>query len=269
MPIQDVVQDGSVLHLPTPYYLFRLATGTDHLHFGFFQRDDEPVGDAQERMMELNLFFRPAGALRVLDVGTGLGATARRLVREGCKVTSLSPDAPLVEYARRRSQREIESGLLELFVSTFEDFHSPHAFDWVLFQESFQYLPNPGAALRKAWDHLAPGGRLHVADQFLTRALPRDVARFHWLDGFLEEARRTGFRARSVCDVTRAALPSTRRMLAELAARSAELVARHERARPEIAGDVHDMLTCGRIELDASESGDLRYCLIALDKPPG
>ena len=106
-----------------------------------------------------------------------------------------------------------------------------------------------------------------MADQFLTEDLPRAQVRFHWLAGFRAEAERAGFVLRSASDVTRAALPSTQRMLEELARRAPELEARFSRERPGIARDLQDMLTCGRAELAAIESGHLRYVLHSFDRP--
>lgn len=155
-----------VLSLPAPYYLFRLLTGSDHMHFGWFRSTDEHPGTAQENMMELNMFFRPARLERVLDVGAGLGATARWLSRRGIAVTSISPDAPLIEYARLAAAGDQVPHAVQFHVSPFESFQWTGSFDWVLFQESFQYFDDVEATIARAHAALRPGGRLHIGDQF-------------------------------------------------------------------------------------------------------
>lgn len=256
-----------ILALPAPYYLFRLLTGSDHLHFGWFRADDEDPGSAQENMMQLNLFFRPTVLRRALDVGAGLGATARQLSRLGCAVTSISPDAPLIAYARAAAAGDGVPHPVDFQAVGFEAFQWREPFDWVLFQESFQYFPWVKETLAKAHAALRPGGRLHIGDQFLHVDLPREQARFHHLPQVLQAAADLGFRLRTRCDVSRAALCTTRRLLEVLEQRAPAMVAEHAARKPEIRGDIDDMLRCGRLELDAFEGGDLSYQLLTFDRP--
>lgn len=255
-----------ILALPNPYYLFRLLTGSDHLHFGWFRSDDEDPGSAQENMMWLNLFFRPEPLRTVLDIGAGLGATARELSRLGAKVTSISPDAPLIEYARQAAAADSVPHPVDFRVTGFESFELTAPYDWVLFQESFQYFPWIRETLAKAHAALRPGGRLHIGDQFLHVDLPREQVRFHYLPRVLQHARELGFELRSQCDVSRAARCMTRRVLEVLKQRRDELVRAHGAARPGIQQDVDDMLRCGRLELEAFEGGALSYVLLTFDR---
>jgi SAM-dependent methyltransferase len=256
-----------ILALPTPYYLFRLLTDSDHMHFGWFRTDDEAPGAAQENMMQLNLFFRPSRLQRVLDIGAGLGATARELSRHGAAVTAISPDAPLIAYAKRAAAQDRVPHAVDFQATGFEGFQWQEPFDWVLFQESFQYFPWLAETLAKAHAALRPGGRLHIGDQFLHVDLPREQARFHHLPRVLAEARRLGFVLRTQCDVTRAASCMTRSLLGALDRRGPGLIAAHAAKKPEIERDVADMLRCGRLELSAFDGGELSYQLLVFDRP--
>jgi len=258
-----------VLSLPVPYYLFRLLTGSDHMHFGWFRGDEELPGDAQQNMMELNLFFRPLRLERALDVGAGLGATARWLSRRGIAVTSISPDAPLVEYARRAAADDHVAHPVDFQVAPFETFQWTGSYDWVLFQESFQYFDDVRATLARAHRALRPGGRLHLGDQFLHVDLPRAQGRFHYLPRVLETCQELGFERHTQCDVSRGAYRMTGRCLEVLRARRDELIAAHSARRPEIQKDVDDMLQCGTLEYDAYRQGYLSYQLLAFDKVRG
>lgn len=255
-----------ILALPTPYYLFRLLTGSDHLHFGWFRSDDEDPGAAQENMMWLNLFFRPTRLERVLDIGAGLGATAREIARLGAAVTSISPDAPLIDYAKQAAAGDQVPHAVDFRATGFEHFELGEPYDWVLFQESFQYFPWVKETLQKAHAALRPGGRLHIGDQFLHVDLPREQARFHYLPRVLEHARELGLELRSQCDVSRAARCMTRRLLEVLEQRGDDLVREHAARKPTIRQDVDDMLRCGRLELDAFEGGAMSYVLLSFDK---
>lgn len=256
----------AILALPAPYYLFRLLTGSDHMHFGWFRHDAEDPGAAQDNMMQLNLFFRPDRGNRVLDIGAGLGATARELARQGYAVTSISPDVPLIEYARQAASSDPVQHRVDFRAEGFETFALGEPFDWVMFQESFQYFPYVRETLQKAWQALRPGGRLHIGDQFLRLDLPREQARFHYLPQVLQFAHEVGFELRTSCDVTRAAGCTTRRLLQVLAQKKDALIAEHQAQKPSIAQDVHDMLTCGGHELDAFDGGQLRYMLLCFDR---
>ncbi len=258
-----------VFTLPAPYYLFRLLTGSDHMHFGWFRSMDEHPGLAQENMMELNLFFRPAKAERVLDVGAGLGATARWLSKRGIRVTSISPDAPLIEYARLAAKADDVPHPVEFHVSPFETFQWRGSFDWVLFQESFQYFEDPRATIERAAKALRYGGRLHIGDQFLHVDVPRAQGRFHFLPRVLQAAKDLGFELHTSCDVSRAAYRMTGRCLEILRERAAEWTAAHSARRPEIGKDIADMLNCGTLEYDAWRAGYLSYQLLTFDKVAG
>jgi SAM-dependent methyltransferase len=255
-----------VFTLPAPYYLFRLLTGSDHMHFGWFRTDDEDPGAAQENMMELNLFFRPGKLETALDVGAGLGATARWLSRRDVAVTSISPDAPLVEYARLAAAEDDVRHAVDFQVCKFEEFEPPRQYDWVLFQESFQYFDDPADTLRRAHAALRPGGRLHIGDQFLHVDVPREQGRFHYLPRVLNTARELGLELRTKCDVSRAAYRMTGRCLEVLREHKDEWIAAHEGKVASIRQDIDDMLNCGTLEWDAYVDGHLSYELMAFER---
>jgi len=255
-----------VLSLPAPYYLFRLLSGSDHMHFGWFRTDDEDPGQAQENMMELNLFFRPGRLETALDVGAGLGATARWLSRRGVAVTSISPNAPLVEYARLAAATDDVPHKVDFQVCKFEEFQPSRQFDWVLFQESFQYFVDVLDTLERAREAVRIGGRLHIGDQFLHVDLPRERARFHYQPTVLRIAKELGFEMRTRCDVSRAAYRMTGRCLEVLRERKDEWITMHEAQVPSIRQDIDDMLNCGTLEWDAYIDGHLTYELMAFER---
>src|SRR5581483_12368105 len=73
-----------------------------HLHYGFFEREDEPIGAAQERASARIFSELPPPPARILDVGSGLGANLARLLELGYDATGITPDANQVGMIRAR-----------------------------------------------------------------------------------------------------------------------------------------------------------------------
>jgi 2-polyprenyl-3-methyl-5-hydroxy-6-metoxy-1,4-benzoquinol methylase len=91
---------------------------------------------------------------RLLDVGAGQGWFAR-LAREQCDVTGIEPD----DAARAIAQ---DNGVA-LRVGFFPDCLTPQErFDAIVFNDSLEHLPDPGAMLGAARAHLQPGGLVVV-----------------------------------------------------------------------------------------------------------
>jgi len=102
---------------------------------------------------------RPIGPSdRVLDLGCGTGIVAR-LLRErlggAARITGLDVSPPMIAKARSLAP-ELDWREGNAMALPFAD----HAFDLVLSQQMFQFVPDRAAALREARRVLAPGGRL-------------------------------------------------------------------------------------------------------------
>ncbi len=151
--------------------------GVEHLHYGLFERDDEPLPAAQERSTELLLSRLPPPPARILEAGIGLGTTLARLTRLGYDAFGVTPDEKQVAMARER-----HAGV-ELACAKFEE--TTGAYDVIVFQESSQYI-DAEALFAKAAE-LAP--RVIVLDEFALR----DEGVLHRLDAFLDAAARHGF----------------------------------------------------------------------------
>ncbi len=151
--------------------------GVEHLHYGLFERDDEPISAAQERSTELLLSRLPPPPARILEAGIGLGTTLARLIRLGYDVTGITPDEKQIVMARARH------GDLPVACSRFEEMSG--AFDLIVFQESSQYIDSEALFAKAA--EMAP--RVIVLDEFALR----DEGVLHRLDAFLAAAARFGF----------------------------------------------------------------------------
>jgi hypothetical protein len=156
-----------------------------YLHYGLFEREDEPIADAQERSTELLLSRLPPPPARLLDAGAGLGTTFRRLTSLGYDVDGITPDAQQAAIAGAHAAR-------------FEEWDAA-PYDAIVFQESSQYIDSDALFARAR----ALASRVLVLDEFSMGEGP-----LHSLDGFLRAAEANGFRVAEEIDLSAKAAPT-------------------------------------------------------------
>lgn len=166
----------------------------------------------------------------VLDAGCGVGGSALWLARHrGAKVLGVTLVPSQAAFARRAAGAARLTHLVSFEVADYLATGWPdESFDIVWGLESVCYAPDKAAFLREALRLLRPGGRLVVADGFLTRP-PHDPAETRlvqaWCDGwavpdvatigdFLADAEAAGFDDVRAVDLTHGTLASSRRMYA-------------------------------------------------------
>lgn len=134
------------------------------LHYGLWNEDLEikisNFAVAQERYSEFLLSQIPANVRTILDVGSGAGELAARLIARGYQVDCVSPSPFLTERVKASLQ-----GKVEIFPVKFEDLQTSKKYDLVLFSESFQYVP-VDLSLKKATESLNSDGYVIVSDFF-------------------------------------------------------------------------------------------------------
>ena len=141
-------------------YLFK----TDDLHYGFWTPDLCPemhnLKAAQENYAQFLMEHIPAGVHRILDVGAGTGAFAKRLVAAGYSVDCVSP-AP---YLTQRIRANLGPNAT-VFECTYEELQTENRYDLILFSESFQYV-HMQTALDLVCLQMCPHGFLLISDFF-------------------------------------------------------------------------------------------------------
>lgn len=115
----------------------------------------------------------PAGppAHRVLDVATGTGLVAERLLRRGFAVTGLDQSADMLSEARRRF-----GGRVELVEASAEELPFPDAsFDHLTFTYLLRYVDDPAATVRELVRVVRPGGTVASLEFCVPRGLWRPL----------------------------------------------------------------------------------------------
>ncbi|MBV8885943.1 MAG: methyltransferase domain-containing protein, partial [Chroococcidiopsidaceae cyanobacterium CP_BM_RX_35] len=137
-----------------------------YLHFGYWEPIPTSAEEltfaglrtAQEAYCKHLLSYIPTGTKTVLDVGCGIGGNAAYLLAHGFAVEGLAPDTFQQSLFLQHTH-----GQAPFHLSRFEDFHSPHSYELILFSESSQYLAADDLA-KGAARLLHRGGYLLLAD---------------------------------------------------------------------------------------------------------
>ena len=132
--------------------------GQGHAHYGYWP-DGMPdaltlqaLCVAQQAYFDLLAARIPQGTRTILDVGSGTGANAVGLTKQGFELECLCPSEHLNALARGKLPDTVQ-----VHDSTFEDYESDRRFDLCLFAESFHYI-----VLDKALAQLARYAEHHV-----------------------------------------------------------------------------------------------------------
>lgn len=99
----------------------------------------------------------------VLEVGCGTGLLTEQLLARGLRVQALDPGAEMVSRARRRVGADAP---VEFEIARFEEVSPAGGPFPALFSASAWHWLEPALSWRRAWEALAPGGRLCLLQDF-------------------------------------------------------------------------------------------------------
>lgn len=202
-PLVDSKEVGLAVGLLLGESLFKMRD----LHYGYWLSDQDvslqELGKAQENYSQFLLSHVPADTRTVLDVGSGAGQMARRLLEKGLMVDCVSPTPYLTQRV---------SGLLgnrvKIFPCRLEDLVTDKRYDLVLFSESFQYV-DPAKGLEQAAEFLAPSKHVIISDFFSrTSDTAGPLGGGHNIDRFQQVLRSSPFEVVADMDITQQTAPT-------------------------------------------------------------
>jgi SAM-dependent methyltransferase len=146
------------------YIVGRYCFDMRDLHYGFWPAglsvEPRHLAEAQAHYTEFLISHIPTQVRTILDVGCGVGTTARKLLERGYQVDCVSPNSVLTGVAR-----EALAGRATIFETRFQDLQTDRRYDLILFSESLLFIPLD-QGLSKALSLLTPGGHVLITDIF-------------------------------------------------------------------------------------------------------
>jgi len=130
---------SNIIGLDMGLVIGRFFLNTEDLHFGYWPSGEKPTVQnfswAQENHTSLIMDNIPKGTKRILDVGSGSGNLALKLLNAGYLVDCVIPS----EYLANAVNEKLK-GRGQIYICKFEDFNCKNQYDLILFSESFQYV---------------------------------------------------------------------------------------------------------------------------------
>lgn len=197
------------------------------IHYGYW---DEKVKSFPQSLVRMNEVMAVSAGItakdKVLDAGCGVGGSSIYLALAiGCRVTGITLSERQVQQAITHAKQKEIGNLVEFQVMNYSHTSFPDAsFDVVWGCESICYADSKEQFIKEAHRLLKPGGRLVIADGFVTKfENNKDPVIRQWLDGwqvnYLESPDRfshfmqgTGFTNIHYRDISKEAAHSSRRL---------------------------------------------------------
>ena len=131
--------DSKEVGLEIGLLLTRFFFNSEDLHFGYWPdgtpTDMSTISKAQTNHSNLIFSHIPDGVKNILDVGSGSGELAKKLIDKGYSVDCVSPSSFLSDTIQSKLPPQST-----LYRTTLEDLETAHRYDLIIFSESFQYV---------------------------------------------------------------------------------------------------------------------------------
>lgn len=178
---QDVKERLEAVETAQEYYnshdahtFYATIWGGEDLHIGTFRRPEDTIYDASRRSVDgiasLSYNINNKPNCRVLDLGSGIGGTARHLAnRYGCYVVGLNLSEVENERHRRKNREQGFDNMIEVFDGNFEEVpFEDESFDVVWSEDAILHSADRRKVLQEAHRVLKKGGEMVFSDPLQT-----------------------------------------------------------------------------------------------------
>ena len=156
--------DSKVIGLDVGLLIGKFFMDTEELHYGYWPDEKSATAQnfsqAQDRHSQLIIDNIPNNVKKILDVGSGSGSLAKKLIKLGYQVDCVIPSEFLAEKVKVKLNDSSN-----IYINKFEDLDISHYYDLVLFSESFQYV-KLNDSIKKIISVLNKNGHLLICDVF-------------------------------------------------------------------------------------------------------
>ena len=198
------------------------------LHYGYW---DATTKNLHQALLRINSILADLAAIKesekVLDAGCGIGGSSLWLAEHiKCKVTGISLSSRQITKAEELAEKLDLTSFVNFEKKDFTDTGYPDgSFDVIWAIESFNHIFERKRFTEEAYRLLKRGGRLVMVDFFKNESLEgkdKDLVEkcaigwslndFMVTEKFEKQLKESGFSSTKIIDITKAALPSAKRL---------------------------------------------------------
>lgn len=172
-------EKSSVIETAKSYYdshdahtFYHTIWGGEDLHLGIYRTPEDSIFEASRRIIGHMAHYskRLSEQAKVLDLGSGIGGTARYLAKTfGCHVTALNLSEVENERHRKKNKEQRLDHMIEVIDGHFEEVPYPdESFDVVWSQDAILHSPDRRKVLSEAVRVLKKGGEFIFTDPMQT-----------------------------------------------------------------------------------------------------